>query len=336
MTTTDFTHQMAAHCETGTISALMADAGAPLSEPMVFGIGGGMFFGYLDTSSFAFPMIVTRTEPGKIRKKIQKRLGADFKSHTFRNQEKAEAVLDGLIARDIPTAVQVDMFYMDYIPEYMRAHFNGHYVTVLGRQGDTYRVSDVYYPRISTVSAASMRRGRFAGGQLAPRGFLFYPRKIKALDDLRKPIIAGIKEACFNMIRLPIPFLGVRGIRHFAHKVVGWPKLARDEDHLSHEIMMINVTLEDRGTGGAGFRFMYATFLQQASEALDSPALAEHSREMMGIGDRWREISIFTARMGKRREFADSKFEELKGLILERADEEERFFKALRKTIKGV
>jgi hypothetical protein len=334
MTTTDFTHQMAAHCETGTICALMANAGAPLSEPMVFGIGGGIFFGYLKTPSFPFPMIVTRTEPGKIRKKIQKRLGADFKTRTFRNIDKAEAALDELLGKGIPTAVQVDMFYMDYIPDYMRAHFNGHYVVVLGRQEDTYRVSDVYYPRISELSAQSMRRGRFARGQLAPKGFLFYPRKIVPTGDLRKPIIAGIKEACFNMLSLPIPFLGVRGIRTFAKKVVTWPTLARDEDHLSHEIMMINVTLEDRGTGGAGFRFMYATFLQQASEVLGAGALAELSQEMMGIGDRWREISIYTARMGKARDFGSEKFQELREMILARADEEERFFKALRKAIK--
>ena len=334
MTTTDFTHQMAAHCETGTICALMANAGAPLSEPMVFGIGGGIFFGYLKTPSFPFPMIVTRTEPGKIRKKIHKRLGADFKTRTFRDAGKAEAALDELLSEGVPTAVQVDMFYMDYIPDYMRAHFNGHYVVVLGRQEDTYRVSDVYYPRISELSAQSMRRGRFARGQLAPKGFLFYPRKIVPPGDLRKPIIAGIKEACFNMLSLPIPFLGVRGIRTFAKKVVTWPTLARDEDHLSHEIMMINVTLEDRGTGGAGFRFMYATFLQQASEVLGAGALAELSQEMMGIGDRWREISIYTARMGKARDFGPEKFQELREMILARADEEERFFKALRKAVK--
>ena len=334
MTAMEFKHKMAAHCETGTIAALMAHAGQELSEPMIFGIGGGIFFGYLKTPSFKFPMIVTRTEPAKIRKKIQTRLGASFRTHTFRKPEKAEAALDELVGKGSPTAVQVDMFYMDYIPEYMRAHFNGHYVVVVGKQGSTYRVSDVYYPRISDLSAESMRKGRFALGQLAPKGFLFYPRKIPALGDLRKPIIKGIKEACFNMLSLPIPFLGVRGIRTFAKKVVDWPTLARDEDHLSHEIMMIHVTMEDRGTGGAGFRFMYASFLQQAAEALDNGALAELSKEMMGIGDRWREVSIHTARMGKRREFSRDKLEELKGMILARADEEERFFRALRKAVK--
>ncbi len=334
MTTIDFKHKMAAHCETGTISALMGHAGQTLTEPMVFGIGGGIFFGYLKTPSFRFPMIVTRTEPGKIRKKIQKRLGANFKTHTFRKPEKAVALLDELVERGIPTAVQVDMFYMDYIPEYMRAHFNGHFIVVVGKEGGTYKVSDAYYPRISDLDVESMRKGRFALGQLAPKGFLFYPRDIKPLGDLRKPIIKGIKEACFNMLSLPIPFLGVRGIRTFARKVVDWPSLARDEDHLSHEIMMIHVTMEDRGTGGAGFRFMYATFLQQAAALLESPGLADLSGEMMSIGDRWREISLFTARMGKKRELGRDKLDELKGMILERADEEERFFKELRRAVK--
>ena len=66
-----------------------------------------------------------------------------------------------------------------------------------------------------------------------------------------------------------MPFLGIKGIRKFSKKVTEWPKYARDTDHLSHEIMKINILLEDQGTGGAGFRFMYATFLQQAAEKIN-------------------------------------------------------------------
>jgi hypothetical protein len=136
------------------------------------------------------------------------------------------------------------------------------------------------------------------------------------------------------MLKLPIPFLGIKGMHMFARKVVEWPKFARDTEHLSHEIMKINILLEDQGTGGAGFRFMYATFLQQAAGMIGKPALKELSGELMKIGDGWREISLFSARIGKNRDLGPEKLKQLSDMIHDRADVEERFFKSLSQAIK--
>jgi len=38
-----FVHQQAAHCETGVTSALFRFQGVDISEPMIFGIGSGIF-----------------------------------------------------------------------------------------------------------------------------------------------------------------------------------------------------------------------------------------------------------------------------------------------------
>ncbi|MBD3390452.1 MAG: DUF4872 domain-containing protein [Chitinivibrionales bacterium] len=324
-----FEHKMAAHCETGTVAALLAHAGFAISEAMVFGISGGIFFAYLRTRQLPFPMFVMRSKPGQVRKNIGKRLKVDFAARTYRNAAAAREALDSLLEKKIPAAVQVDMFNMDYIPSYMKVHFNGHFVTVIGKENGAYIVSDCYHPEVAQVKALSLERGRFARGELAPKGLLFYPRQVPQSPDLAGPIRAGIKEACFNMLTVPIPFLGVRGIRYFARKLPAWPGLARDAEYLAHQIMMISVTLEDRGTGGAGFRFMYATFLQQAAQVLKSAELEELSREMMGIGDRWREISLSAARMSKRRELGADRLAGLGDMLMQRADEEEAFFRRL-------
>ncbi|MCF8293886.1 MAG: BtrH N-terminal domain-containing protein [Chitinophagaceae bacterium] len=42
-----FKHKSQAHCESGVISNLLHHYGLPISEPMAFGIGGGLFFGHL-------------------------------------------------------------------------------------------------------------------------------------------------------------------------------------------------------------------------------------------------------------------------------------------------
>ena len=97
--------------------------------------------------------------------------------------------------------------------------------------------------------------------------------------------------------------------------------------------MKINILLEDQGTGGAGFRFMYATFLQQAAGMLHNDELKGLSGELMKIGDGWREISLFSARIGKNRDLGPEKLKQLSEMIYDRAEVEERFFTALSKAI---
>jgi len=328
-----FHHIMAAHCESGTVTALMNHHGMNITEPMVFGISSGIFFAYLKTPVMDFPMFAVRSTPGQIRTKFAKRTGVRFKSKKYRNPEKAEKELNELLDRNQPVAVQVDFFYMNYFPAWYRIHINVHYITVIGREGDKYFVSDSYHPQIAEISREALMKGRFAGGMMAPKGFMFYPVDIPVKFDLEKAIREGLKGATFNMLKIPLPFIGVKGIRRFADKITEWPKYARDEDFLADKIFRITIFLEDQGTGGGGFRFLYASFLQEASKILNNPRLGEMSKEMMKIGDGWREVSLASAKVAKERDFRKERLQEIGDLLRQRADLEESFFSRLGKEI---
>ena len=56
---------------------------------------------------------------------------------------------------------------------------------------------------------------------------------------------------------------------------------------------------EEIGTGGGGFRFMYAAFLQEAGRLLGSAPREEASRMMTEAGDRWRLFALACARVCK-------------------------------------
>lgn len=330
-----FEHKMAAHCESGTITALLNHAGLEITEPMVFGISSAIFFGYFNKQpSFPFPTFIVRNKPGQMRTNIARRLGVNFYTSKFRDPVEGQKELDKLLDNNTFTAAQVDFFYMNYIPEYLRIHMNVHFISLIGKKDGKYIVSDCYAPEISEIDSDSLRKGRFAKGNMAPKGFLFFPSHIPENIDYENAIRKGIKKAAVNMLKIPIPFLGIKGIRRFAKKVVDWPNYARDIEHLSHEIMKINVLLEDQGTGGAGFRFIYATFLRQASEIMNDSNLFEMSKRMMEIGDGWRDISIFAARIGKNRDLGQDKLGELSNMIYKRADVEEVFFQDLLKIVK--
>lgn len=329
MSRTTYQHKMAAHCETGTVAGMLNYHGLEITEPVVFGVANGIFFGYMKMPSFEFPMFFVRTRPGEIRKKIAKRFGIKFFTKTYKNPVEAQQELDRLLEQNIPVAVQVDFFYMNYLKAWMRVHNNAHFVTVIGKEGGKYLISDCYYQDVGELDAESLSKGRFAGGMASPKGFMYYPLSVPKQVDLEKNIIIGIRKAAYNMLKIPMPFLGIKGINRFADKVVGWPKLARDEGHLSHEVMKINLLLEDQGTGGAGFRFMYATFLRQASELLKNETLLNMSKKMMEIGDGWRNVSIFAIRMNKDKDFSEARFKELSNLIRGRAVAEKEFFTEL-------
>lgn len=330
----DFTHKMSAHCESGALTSLLNHAGLEISEPLVFGISSGIFFGYFHKAkAFPFPTFIVRNKPGQMRRNIEKRLGVEFAEYRFKDPALGMSKLDELISRNIPTACQVDFFYLDYVPSWERVHINVHFMIVIGKEERQYIVSDAYFPQIMKLDERSLEKGRFAGGNMSPEGFLFHTRSVPEKIDLEKAIRKGIKKACFNMLSIPLPFLGVKGIRMFARKVREWPDFARDTEHLSHEIMKINILLEDQGTGGAGFRFMYATFLQQASSILSLPTLKDLSQELMLIGDGWREISLFAARIGKNRDLGTEKLGQLAAMIAGRADAEENFFRKLSKVV---
>lgn len=322
---------MFAHCESGTVTGLLRHHGLTISEPMVFGIAAGACAVYMKVPSMRMPVFELRTKPGDIRKNIAKRLGTVFTTERFSDKNKGHDHLVALLDKGIPVALQVDMFYMDYIPDYMRIHFNAHYIVATAREGNDFIVSDCYYPALSKLSAASLEKGRFARGDFAPAGFMYHIASLPQPDEqqLKKAVMKGIRQAAFTMIKLPIPFIGVSSIRKFARDIPSWPGKMQSIDELAHRCMLIHLLLEERGTGGGGFRFMYAAFLQEASRLFGSSELLSLSKKMMNNGDKWREIAMTVARCSKQRDLGPERLAEFRDLILDRAEEENNLFREL-------
>lgn len=324
---------MAAHCESGTIRNLVVHSGLEISEPLVFGISSGIFFGYMKTPMREFPTTFTRIRPGKILENFSKITGVKFVKKRYSDPEKAEKELDAMLEQNIPVGLQVDFFFMDFFPSWHRVHINVHYIVVIGKEGDHYIVSDAYHPTIAKLHRDSLRKGRFAKGSMAPKGLMFYPVEVPKEILLEKGIKQGIKKTVFNMLKIPMPFLGVKGIRRFGDKISGWPEYARNEEQLAHNIFMVTTMLEDQGTGGAGFRYIYASFLDEAATILGEPVFKEYAKRMMEIGDDWRNISLFASRIAKRRDLGKEKLQEMGELIGKIAEQEYSFFSELNENI---
>lgn len=330
--TTDFKHHQAAHCENGVASNLLRHNGLNLSEPMVFGIGSGLFFVYLPFLKVNHaPAISYRPLPGSIFGKAAKRLGIKIKRQKFSGPAAAEKALQENLKNNIPSGLQVGVYNLTYFPDDYRFHFNAHNLVVYGQEGDNYLVSDPVMETVTSLTTQELERVRFAKGAFAPRGQIYYPIHIPENPDLKKAIVTAIKATCRDMTA-PVPIVGVNGIRFVAKQIRKW--------HIKHGVKKANHYLaqvvrmqEEIGTGGGGFRFIYAAFLQEASVVMDNAALKELSYEMTAIGDKWRDFAVEAARVYKNRSSKPDVYNMLADMLTEIADKEEVFFKKLRKAI---
>jgi hypothetical protein len=330
---TNFTHHQSAHCENGVASNLLKNNGLDISEPMVFGIGSGLFFVYLPFLKVNYaPAISYRPMPGSIFNKLSKRLGLKIKRQKFSNQAKAAQILDENLKNNIPSGLQVGVYNLTYFPDEYRFHFNAHNLVVYGKTETDYLISDPVMQTVTTLTHAQLNKVRFAKGAFAPRGQLYYPIQLPQNVDLKPAIIKGIKNTCRDMLA-PVPIIGVRGIRLVARLIKKWP-VKEGTKKANHYLAQLVRMQEEIGTGGGGFRFIYAAFLQEAALILENDQLKTLSLEMTDIGDAWRDFALEASRVYKNRSAKTDVYTMLSNALLAIADREEVFFKKLRNAIK--
>jgi hypothetical protein len=212
----------------------------------------------------------------------------------------------------------------------MRFHFNAHNLIAYGREGNEYLISDPVFNAPTRCALADLQRARFVRGALAPKGLIYYIDGPVPKVDIVPLLRGAIKKNCFMMLHVPLPYVGCSGIRLLARRVLKLPA-EKDLEYTRRFIGHIVRMQEEIGTGGAGFRFLYAAFLQECAVLLNNPRLQELSLELTAIGDEWREFALHAARMNKGRAELDLPL--LHGLLMDLAAKEIVLYKKLKKAV---
>ena len=300
-----YTHRQGAHCESGVVRALLEHAGLPLSEPMVFGLSRTLNFVHLPLIKIGgLPLTSYRMPPKSVISGIAKALAVRFVTKKFRDPRQGMDHLDALLAAGKIVGVQTSVFWLPYFPDEMRFHFNAHNLIVYGREGDDYLIGDPVFETPNRCDWASLKKARFIKGLVAPRGFLYFLDRPPLILDVAKQIWPALRTTARMMVKSPLPFTGAKGIAFLARRIA---RLGRQDPQyvrlfLGHIIRM----QEEIGTGGAGFRFLYASFLQESAELLNESFLRQASAELTDIGDEWREFAVLVARFIKNHRAAPS------------------------------
>lgn len=299
-----FVHQQSAHCESGVIASLLTHHGLPISEPMVFGLANALAFAYIPFVKLSGqPLIAYRLPPKFIIKGVCKRLGVKVAFEKFSNPIAGAERLNTVLAEGKPVGLQTSVYYLPYFPEEMRFHFNAHNLVVYGKEGDHYAISDPVFEEPVTVASRHLNKARFARGALAPKGLLYRVESVPETIAYEKIIPAAIGKNCKVMLGAPLPIIGIKGIRYLSRKIAKLKSSQKEQRlFLGHIVRM----QEEIGTGGAGFRFLYASFLQESANLLNDPVLAQASEKMTAAGDEWRAFALAVVQQCKKSEIIDT------------------------------
>lgn len=328
----DFAHKQSAHCENGVVSNLMRHNGFEISEPMVFGIGSGLLFSYLPFIKVDHaPVFTYRVLPGLIFNRFAKRVGIKIKREKFKNPKVAKERLDENLKNNNPVGLQVGVYNLIYFPDEYRFHFNAHNMVVYGKKDGNYLISDPVMSDVTTLTEKQLEKVRFAKGAFAPKGHIYYPVSFPEKLDIEKAIVIGIKKTCRDMTA-PVPIVGVKAMQWVAKNIRKWPEKIGAK-HTNHYLGQIVRMQEEIGTGGGGFRYIYAAFLQEAGKLLKNDELLVLSKQMTEIGDQWRDFAVDASRIYKNRSAESDGYNKIADQLDAIAKREELFFKTLKRAV---
>lgn len=294
----EFKHKQFAHCESGVISTIFTKQGLPLSEPMAFGLTSSLSFVYLPFVKISnMPLIAYRMLPKNIVNNIAKILNANVVKKKFKTKEQATKELDKLLDEGKIIGLQTSVFYLPYFPKDMRFHFNAHNLIVYNKVDNNYHISDPVFEKSVVCDEIGLNNARFARGIFAPKGFLYYVENVDKDSVTKEKLLKAIKKNVKIMLS-PFPLAGVKGMKALAKAIVKIKsKDARyQKNFLTHIVRM----QEEIGTGGGGFRYLYAAFLNEAKAyEIDNEKLEKAAQMLISSGNALREFALLCVKAGK-------------------------------------
>jgi hypothetical protein len=253
-------HVPGRHCASTGIRNLLSFHGIQMSEAMCFGIGAGLGIGYLNLPGSS-PSRLVHVRSVDFEEQFFSRIGHAFVWDCSERSDEAEASLCRAIDRGLPSLIRTDIYHLPYFRS--NTHFPGHVIMVWGydHKREVFFVTDTGNQEILEVPFSDMRKARHQEGSIYEmRGNRFSPEAIEPPGDMRKIIIGSIVHNSRMILDEVCEFQGIRGLDTWLKELPEWVEL-KDWRWIARFCYQV---IERRGTGGGGFRLIYADFLREA------------------------------------------------------------------------
>lgn len=326
----NYRHQSSGHCESGVTSNLLDYYGLNISEPMVFGIGAGLYFSYFPfVKIFDSPMIAFRVLPNRIFNKATRELGVKATIHKrFSDPRESMALLDRNLEQGIPTGLQIGVYHLAYFPVEYRMHYNFHNIIIFGKEGNIYHVGEPIREETQVLTYDDLLKVRYAKGPFSPKGKMYHISEVPDKPDLHVAVMHGIRKTVQGMIKDQFPYTGTKGMKMLARHILKWPEKLSEKKARYYVLQLVR-NIEEVGTSGAAFRFMYGAFLKEAGELLKIDELTGAGHDMGITANKWRELSHEGVRVFRNPEYHPGDFRILSEILQSCATREEVLFRKL-------
>jgi hypothetical protein len=283
------------HCETVATGSLLGAVGVRLSEPMLFGLGEGLGFIFINLSSLPLPFVGGRVKPFALTATLCKNLGIDCTVAETSSRPKAWSSLERSLIEGRPVGLQLDCYYLEYFSR--PVHFAGHFVAAYGFDDRDVLLVDTA-PQGSTQRASrkAVEAARFARGPMAAKARSWTIAAPKRKVELGAVIRRAIRANARAYLSPAFKGASFLGIRKLADSLPRWLDLAKQPADLALAALL----MEKAGTGGSVFRNFYRDFLREAGEHLAAKAELAHARELFAeAAGAWATVAASIATAGR-------------------------------------
>ena len=252
------------HCETVATGSLLKAAGLTLSEPMLFGLGEGLGFIYINLSSLPLPFVGGRSKPFALTEALCANLGVELKAGETTSKAKAWAALENPLRAGQPVGLQLDCFHLEYFTR--PVHFAGHFVAAHGfDDAEVLLVDTAPQGSSQRASRKNLEKARFAKGPMAAKARAWTVSLRKHAPDLAPALRKAIRANAKQYLSPAFKGASHLGIGKLADSLPQWLGLSRNP---ADDLSLAALLMEKAGTGGSLFRNFYRDFLGEARDHL--------------------------------------------------------------------
>jgi hypothetical protein len=281
------------HCETSAVRKVFLYHDLPISEEMLFGLGGGIGLIYWYVKQMPAPMVGGRGGGRYFIEDAVRRAGATLKVRRTTSSKKGHTWLLEKLAAKEPTVLYGDMAYLPYMGVPEDAHFGQHVFVVYGvdEAADVVYISD-RGQRGVTVTVEELKRARASKfPPWPPQHAIFDFQLPSQLKITQKMVRDALHFTVDTMTNPPIRNIGLKGMKKWAELIVKWPELFPG-DQLWHALYQGFIYIETGGTGGSSMRPMFTRYLKEVSELFSMKGIERAITKYEEAGRIWSEIAI--------------------------------------------
>lgn len=293
------THTPGRHCASTALADLVNFRGIEWSEARCFGIGCGLGIWYFRGEGKS-PERLVHVRSADIEEQFFRRIGQSFRWR--RRDDPLESERDLIAALDggDPAIVQSDICHLPYYNT--TTHFPGHVIAVWGydMEKQVFFVTDTEREKLIEVPFGAMKKARYVQmGFFDIRGNMYAPHGIIAPDNIPEIMRSSIIDQSRRLLDGSQDYQGIAALRKWRSELGGW-KGFKDRQWTARFTYQV---IERRGTGGGGFRLMYADFLDEAASALPNAARLGLPSLMREAASAWSGLAMALKELSERTDF---------------------------------